>query len=285
MFNKPVSEIIKARHSCRNYHKEPIRAEMQAHLKKLLGEPHAIPFNSKIRIELAAAEENDSAALKGLGTYGFIKNPAAFIIGAAKHSNRALEDYGYLMEKIILVATDMDLGTCWLGGSFQKSRFAEKISAAENEIVPAVVSTGYPAPTKRALESISRSRVGSDRRKPWEKLFFRNLLSDPLSKKEAGPYEKVLDMVRLAPSADNIQPWRIIMDEKNGSFHFYMQRSKVFGAAKILFRMADLQRIDMGIAMCHFELSAKEAGLKGSWIESDPGLTGNSAEYVISWAR
>ena len=48
-----------------------------------------------------------------------------------------LEDFGYTMERIILFATDLGLGTCWLGGSFTKSRFAEKISANGSERVPA----------------------------------------------------------------------------------------------------------------------------------------------------
>jgi len=46
-----------------------------------------------------------------------------------------LEDYGYLMEAIILKATELNLGTCWLGGSFTQSNFARKINAADNEIV------------------------------------------------------------------------------------------------------------------------------------------------------
>ena len=36
-------------------------------------------------------------------------------------------------------------------------------------------------------------------------------------------------------------------------------------------KAADLQRVDMGIAMCHFELSANEAGHNGQWTIADPG--------------
>ena len=34
--------------------------------------------------------------------------------------------------------------------------------------------------------------------------------------------------------------------------------------------MADLQRVDMGIAMCHFELAARERGLAGRWVVEQP---------------
>ena len=51
------------------------------------------------------------------------------------------------MEKAILYATGLGLGSCWLGGTFRRSRFAERISARSDEIVPAVASLGYPAPS------------------------------------------------------------------------------------------------------------------------------------------
>jgi hypothetical protein len=49
--------------------------------------------------------------------------------------------------------------------------------------------------------------------------------------------------------------------------------------------MADLQRIDIGIAMCHFELSAMELGLQGQWVLADPGLQAlpELTEYIVSW--
>ena len=47
----------------------------------------------------------------------------------------------------------------------------------------------------------------------------------------------------------------------------------------------DLQRIDMGIAMCHWALIAQEAGLHGEWAKVDPGIALANAytEYTIRW--
>jgi nitroreductase len=283
MFNQPVTELIKKRRSCRTYKKESIKSNTKDELKKILYESHVSPFNSKIRFQLIASDDNDSNALKALGTYGFIKNPSAFIVGAVKESEHAMLDFGYVFEKIILKATEMNLGTCWLGGSFNKSRFAEKISAESGEKVPAVVSTGYPADLQRSFEKLARSFAGSDKRKPWESLFFHNDFSTTLLKNDAGSYGHTLEMVRLAPSADNFQPWRILRDEKRNAYHFYLQRARKFDALNKILKMADLQKIDMGIAMCHFELTAKEAGLKGKWAESDPQIQSGRNEYIISW--
>jgi hypothetical protein len=80
------------------------------------------PFGSPVRFSLVAAKPGESETLKKLGTYGFIKGARAFIIGAIKHSEKNLEDYGYLMEQVILFATSLGLGTCWLGAG-SKMRF------------------------------------------------------------------------------------------------------------------------------------------------------------------
>ncbi|MFN2165390.1 MAG: nitroreductase family protein, partial [Anaerolineae bacterium] len=229
---------------------------------------------------------DDRAALKGLGTYGFIKAAAGFILGAMRNAPKNAEDYGYLMETIVLHATDLGLGTCWLGGSFTKSSFAAKIGAGDGETVPAVVATGHIAERPRALDSLVRRTAGSDRRLPWDKLFFSGSLGAPLPQDEAGAYAAPLEMVRLGPSASNKQPWRVV---KLGTlWHFYLSRTRGYGQGRLAKGMApaDMQRLDMGIAMCHFERTAAELGLAGRWVVEQPGLgeLDDLTEYTASWA-
>ncbi len=52
-----------------------------------------------------------------------------------------------------------------------------------------------------------------------------------------------------------------------------------------LLKVEDLQRIDMGIAMAHFDLTARELGLIGQWVIDEPHLekTDEQIEYTISW--
>jgi hypothetical protein len=71
-------------------------------------------------------------------------------------------------------------------------------------------------------------------------------------------------------------------------FHFYLQRTPGFGPGTLTFTLlgvADLQRVDMGIAMCHFELTAREVDLEGRWIVHEPVLPGpgDRTEYVVTW--
>jgi hypothetical protein len=46
-----------------------------------------------------------------------------------------------------------------------------------------------------------------------------------------------------------------------------------------------MQRLDMGIAMCHFEQTARELGLEGRWVVDQPeiGELDELTEYTASW--
>src|SRR5271157_2739265 len=284
LHSKPATEIIRKRFSCRTYIDKPIAKEDRGGLSDYLSAIGRGPFGGAVRFKLIAAADEDRKALRGLGTYGFIKGASGFIVGAVGPSSKNLEDFGCMMERVILFATNMGLGTCWLGGSFTRSSFAKKISATANELVPAVASVGYILQKEQAGVTI-RQLVGGHNRRPWENLFFREKFGIPLLADEADPYAVPLEMVRIAPSASNKQPWRII---KDGNFwHFYMQRTKGYGNSLTfkLLNIADLQRVDMGIAMCHFEMAAGELGLKGKWEIKEPKIEkpNTLCEYTASW--
>ena len=245
------------------------------------------PLGSRCRFELVTASEDDPKALRSLGTYGFIKGATGYIVGAVKEGSQNLEDFGYLLEMIVLTATDLGLGTCWLGGTFSKSSFAKRINAEAYELVPGVISVGYIAKKPRRIETILKRNKNTDRRKKWEEIFFEDNFDRPLSVEKSGDFLPVLKMVRLAPSASNRQPWRVV--KRDGSWHFYLQRTPGYRESPLvrLTTVADLQRIDMGIAMSHFDLTAQELGLGGGWRVSEPmlNLPDEHTEYTISWGE
>lgn len=278
------SEAIIVRRSTRNYRDDPLsRGEKEALEQAIAG--IAVPFGNVPRFQLITAGSGDAESLRGLGTYGFIKNPAAFIAGAtAGEGPMVLEDFGFAMERLVLHATVMGLGTCWLGGSFTRSSFAARMSLLPNEKIPAVVALGHPAEKKRVMDSLIRRGAGSDARLPRDELFFSGEFGALLSEEEAVPYERALHLLRLAPSASNRQPWRVV--KRHGSYHFHLARSKgYFTRNRILFGFADLQRVDMGIAMCHFQTAAQDLGLPGAWKREDPRIASIpvNTEYTATW--
>ena len=150
--------------------------------------------------------------------------------------------------------------------------------------MPAVVAAGYAADKRRWLDSYVRRLAGSDIRLPCPSLFFDGTFLSPLSAGIAGAFAAPLEMVRLGPSASNRQPWRIIKD--GSRWHFYMQRTAGYAERNRTFlKLADLQRVDMGIAMCHFELAVQETGLSGEWTYSEQNIEKPNCltEYIITW--
>jgi nitroreductase len=282
-FRKPVSEIIQTRFSCRTFCPAPVGQEQQQSLQSEMDALSVGPFGAALRFNLIAAQEQDRAGLRGLGTYGFIKGAAGFLAGAVCPGRMYLEDFGYRMEQVVLHATDLGLGTCWLGGTFTKSSFARRIVLSRAERIPAIVAAGVIPDEEQARQAFLRRRIGSDSRLPWENLFFADHFGTPLAREKAQPYALPLEMVRLAPSASNKQPWRVIHAED--AFHFYLQRTRGYRESLKLVGLEDLQRVDLGIAMCHFELAALEAGLTGRWIIREPQLRkpDSLTEYTVSW--
>lgn len=281
----PVMNTIMKRKSDRSFTTEPIDGAKLESLKNLTGNLPAAPFGSAPRFKLIVSKDEDKTSLKKLGTYGVFKNPAAFLIMAAGSSKENLVDSGYSMEHLLLKTTDLGLGSCWVGGSFNKGNFSEKIGLKRGEILPAIAVLGNKAPKKTGIDNLLGTLAASGKRKEASKLFFEKDFTTPLLPEKTGFYSIPLEMVRLAPSADNAQPWRIIKEAGRNIYHFYLHRSKKSTTLGKLLGFADLQMMDIGIALCHFETTAVRMDLKGKWLEKEPGKTGagKSEQYIISW--
>ena len=286
LFDQPVDQLIRQRTSWRSYQPRPLDPNAQEALQTFLEQQATGPLGARMRFTLVAASGDHRDELRGLGTYGFIRNPAGFVVGAAEPSAVSLEDFGFVMERMILRATDLGLGSCWLGGSFKRSSFAARIEAREDEQVPAVFSVGHPGGKRGALDRMVRWGAGSRRRRPWGELFFHGTLHSALSAEQAGPHAGALEMLRLAPSASNRQPWRVLKEPDRETFHFLLRRERKYNRNLRMLKLADLPRVDLGIAMCHFELSSREAGLEGGWDILPESLElelPEGTQYVATW--
>jgi nitroreductase len=271
-------EVIRRRVSCRTFDGRPIDGIAKEKLREFLRSNTRGPFGNALRFNLIDLTEAERSELKSLGTYGVIKGASLFIAGAVARGSRAMEDFGYGMERSILFATELCLGTCWLGGTLNRAGFGRKIGLLPEEFMPAISPVGYPADRRSLTDRAFRFMAKSDRRKPWSELFFDDRPGNPLVKENAGACGQALESVRIGPSASNRQPWRIIRE--GASFHFYLTRTPGYDKMTGEIR---LQEVDMGIALCHFELSAEELGIGGNWLQARPGFSGQAMEYVVSW--
>jgi nitroreductase len=260
-------ETIKKRHSVRTYTGKPLSDEYIAQIKEYISQLKT-PFDMKARIELVNVISN-GAPVK-LGTYGLVKGASNYLVLICEKDPFSETAGAYMFEQVILFCTSLDLGTCWIGGTFSRGDFKKQISLESNEQIRVISPVGYASGQKRFIEKyIVQADKKHASRKPFEELFFDEDFSNPLTESTAGQFFTPLEMVRLAPSANNKQEWRVLLDE--GYLHFYKKPYPMFDT------------IDMGIALCHFELTCKELGIEGQFEQLKNYPTNDKLKYVISW--
>lgn len=277
-FSRDLEEVIRTRRSYRRYENREIPPDTLSAFTEQIARLKEPPFGKGARCVLV--DTGKKGAGRVAGTYGMIQGARWFLVGAVHPGPYDMEGFGYLFEQAVLSATDMGLATCWIGATVRRGAFADKAGLEKDEELPAISPVGFSSARRSLTDMVARISVASSTRKPFSKLFFDEDHLNPLSPESAGDYAFCLEMVRLAPSATNRQPWRVVRDGLG--FHFFLKRTPGY---KSLPGAPDMQRIDMGIALCHFELAAEARGLSGSFSrELDhraphaPGM-----EYLATW--
>lgn len=269
-----VMDVVRKRYSVRTFDKRPVEKEVK---EKILAYADTLqnPLGPKMKIQFIEKEFAPNG--EKLGTYGIIKGAELYLGATVPNEEYALEALGYAFEQLVLYTTSLGLGTCWLGGTFKRSAFMAAMKIDENDIFPILSPLGYPAGKKSVTEQIMRRATKADGRFQWKELFFKDDFEKVLSVEDAGDYGFALEMLRLAPSAVNKQPWRVVMS--NNAIHFFEKHSLRGESGSI-----DMQRIDVGIAICHFHLALLEADKEGHFERKVPAfkIPGNMT-YIVSW--
>lgn len=265
-----IDALVRARRSVRTFEEKPVS---QQDLEKLctfmakIGNPYGLPV--EFRLLDGKQQKLSCPVVVGTDLYVGAK------MKKAPHLNEA---FGYSFELLVLYAQSLGVGTVWVGGTMDRAAFENAMELAEDEVMPCMSPLGYPAKKMSLRESMMRKGVKANERMAFGEVFFDGSFDAPLTPERAGKLCHALEMVRLAPSAVNKQPWRIVLTDK--AAHFYLKRSKGFSGGDI-----DMQKIDVGIAMCHFDLAAREAGLTPLFVQADPGIAvRDGEEYIASYA-
>lgn len=243
-------------------------AEIQSEIDALM--PH-FPCE---KIEIKIVSRSTAANGEKLGTYGVISAAEHFLTVAMTPEPATIVAAAYMAEQLVLYLTAMGIGTVWLGGTLSRSRFAEAAGVGDDLCLPAIIAFGYPA-KPRFAERVMRTMVRAATRKPFESLFFDGTPSVPLTETEAGDMRVPLEMVRLAPSATNAQPWRVIKTDNSYLFFADYKAS----ADSLTERM---KHLDMGISLTHFCLTCKQLSIETKIIP----LTSAPAPAIVvpsSW--
>ncbi len=265
---RELSELIKSRKSVRSYDGRALSSEDRARLERYarsIANPFGIPVEFRF---LDAAEHGLSSPV--------VSGATLYLAGKVAKKPYADVAFGFSFEKLVLYAWSLGIGTVWIGGTMRRELFERAAGLADGEMMPCMTPLGYPAKKRALKETMMRAGIGADSRIPAGELFFDKEWGKPLpmDADTAG----LAELVRWAPSAVNKQPWRIV--KTDDGWHFYEKKD---ARGYVSEKTGDLQKIDVGIALCHFVMGLEDLGSKPTVLVADPRLgIPADAEYIAT---
>lgn len=243
------------RKSIKKYSKNKIKQNLLEEVRKIASELD--PLDSEIGIEAHIVDRGEKFQLI-MGKLFKVKAPH-YIIITSEEKEGYLENIGYTIEKLVLEISGLGLGTCWVGAPFEKNLVKEFIELNEDHTPVILVAVGYADEREKIF------RASTDE-------FKRHNLSR-IAKNVDRKYKKLLEPVRLAPSTMNSQPWRFYQDKN--ILHMYRKKNVIKSVSEYM------NKIDMGIALRHFDISSKQNNINFKYEKLD-AKNRVGKEYYIS---
>ncbi len=207
-------ELMRARHSVRSYLNHPIEEEKLAVLRAAIED-----VNREAGLHVQLFVEEPEAFDANASHYGQFKGCRNYLAMVGPKDDD--EKIGYFGEKLVLLAQELGLNTCWVALTFKKNKVL--IDAGKDEKLHVVIALGYGENQGVAHKS-------------------RNA-ADVSNATESSPkwFRDGVEAALLAPTAINQQ-----------KFSFTLKGRQVRARTKLTF----YGRMDLGIAKYHFELGA-----------------------------
>ncbi|MFZ7120702.1 MAG: nitroreductase family protein [Eubacteriaceae bacterium] len=260
-------DIIKKRKSIRGYSDSDLNPYDEKEVGEILKNTYKGLFGNEFSFIMIGEGLND---YKGkIGTYGFITGRFYCVCAWCKNNKNYLIDYGYTLENIVLSLTKLNISTCWLGGTFNKSNIIDALGVRnDNEsTIPAIITLGYNDNKIKLRHRLISFKPKDKKRKRFNELFLDKDLK-PIVRNDL---YSLFEAIQWAPSAVNYQPWRLIIIDN--TIHFYNADTKG----------NPMHYLDMGIALCHFDGERKYQGLDGEWLKNQEVVIDNNWNYIISF--
>ena len=234
---------IDARRSRRKYLPAPLKPYDADMLSS-----HISEFNAKEQVKMRLVLDNGEAFNGLRKSYGMFSGVRSYVAQIGDKADvLGLEKLGYYGELLILHATAHGLGTCWVGGTFDRDSCP--VDLADGESIVCAITVGY-APEKLSAKERLIHRVTHRKSKTLDQMYTSVALVPDWFIAGMGAVQK-------APSAINRQP--VVFSYRDGAITASVKDIAGEGFA-----------FDLGIAKLHFELGCGG----GEWA------FGNGAEFV-----
>lgn len=220
-----LHKMIFKRKSIRKFDKNLSVSDQE--LEKLYNEIINIkPLISDINVEFAIVDRKKTTANRG----------EYCLLMYSEEKPLYLENAGYMLEQIDLFLTSLNIGVCWYG-------------VAKPELM-----------SYKGLKYVIMLAFGKCQSKDFrvdETEFKRKSIKDIW---KGSTFREIANNLRIAPSGCNLQPWRIISEEKIIKVFREFNMNSFPEKKKEFYKETDFSLIDMGICLCYLEISLLHNG-------------------------
>lgn len=216
-------EAIQARHSVRRYRPVPVSEEIVAELMQAVRQANA---EGHLHIQLVTGEPK---AFSGPMAYGKFSGVSTYLVMAGKKAEDLDRRIGYYGEKLVLLAQQLGLNSCWAGVSYR--RIAGTYTLEKDEKIACYIALGYGESQGIQHKSKSITELSN------------------VSDSTPGWFREGVEAAMLAPTAINQQKFFI---EYLGSNDASLPLVSIRKGTSLV----GYTQMDMGIARLHFEIGA-----------------------------
>lgn len=239
-------ELKKEWHSAINF-----RTSRRAYIDKELGEFEVNRITSLINevnkegnLKIQFIKDGSKLMNGFKASYGMISGAKSFIALVGNKNIKNLKNrVGYYGEFIVLECTNLGVGSCWLGGTYDKEECKKHISLSKDDELVCIICLGYVNKDKSLKEKLI-SKLSMNTMDKNKFLISQDQVPDWVN--------SGVDSAIKAPSALNKKPV---------SYSFINGKLKAF----ITKGNHGFEAVDLGIAMSHFQLGALSNGVYGKW--------------------
>lgn len=221
-------EALRERRSIRKYEARPLEAPVVDALNR---EIEKLNREGNLNMQLVT---NEPKAFKGFLSYGSFSNVSNYVMVVGRKSESMEYRAGYYCEKLVLAAQRLGLRTCIVGLTYKKVDGAFTVGPDEKVVV--CIAVGYGAEDGRNHKVKTPGQVSN------------------LTAESPEWFARGVEAALMAPTAVNQQKFYFEYVAPDGVIP---KRGK---------SLVGYTKIDLGIAMCNFEVGAGRENFR--WIDS-----------------
>ncbi|MBQ8972066.1 MAG: nitroreductase [Clostridia bacterium] len=147
-----IMNIIRSRHSVRQYLDRPIPQSLRAQLNDC-----AAALNRESGLHIQILYDEPTCFGTRMAHYGKFENACNYIAMVGRKDDGLEERCGYYGEKLVLKAQELGLNTCWVALTHGKSK--AEIAVGEKEVI--IISLGYGKTQGASRKSKNASEVSN----------------------------------------------------------------------------------------------------------------------------